>query len=108
MAPEQTRAQPPGEITDLSSGRTPEKVPARVMDDVDAYPWSTVSHAYGPAEDLPGLLRVLAEGEPDAAGEAVSELYGSVLHQAPSTRRAPPSPRSSPASPRPDGRGPTC
>ncbi|WP_406082244.1 hypothetical protein OG468_33650 [Streptomyces zaomyceticus] len=81
MAPEQTRAQPPGEITDLSSGRTPEKVPARVMDDVDAYPWSTVSHAYGPAEDLPGLLRVLAEGEPDAAGEAVSELYGSVLHQ---------------------------
>ncbi|WP_328489720.1 hypothetical protein [Streptomyces zaomyceticus] len=81
MAPEQTRAQLPGEITGLSSGRTPEAAPARVMDDVDAYPWSTVSHAYGPAEDLPGLLRVLAEGEPDAAGEAVSELYGSVLHQ---------------------------
>ncbi|GHG18004.1 hypothetical protein [Streptomyces zaomyceticus] len=81
MAPEQTRAQLPGVVTGLSSGRTPEEALARVMDDVDAYPWSAVSHAYGPAEDLPGLLRVLAEGEPDAAGEAVSELYGSVLHQ---------------------------
>ncbi|MGR6998632.1 HEAT repeat domain-containing protein [Yinghuangia aomiensis] len=47
---------------------------------LDAHPWSTVDHAYGPAEDLPGLLRAFAEGGPDA-GEALNELYGSIVHQ---------------------------
>ncbi|MFE6505580.1 hypothetical protein [Kitasatospora sp. NPDC057738] len=48
---------------------------------LDDHPWATVSHAYGCAEDLPDLLRALAEGDDGAAAEAVSELYGSILHQ---------------------------
>ncbi|MFD4659725.1 hypothetical protein ACFWP2_29330 [Kitasatospora sp. NPDC058444] len=48
---------------------------------LDDHPWVTVSHAYGSAEDLPDLLRALAEGDEEAAGEALSELYGSILHQ---------------------------
>ncbi|MFG2907553.1 hypothetical protein ACGF13_21135 [Kitasatospora sp. NPDC048286] len=48
---------------------------------LDAHPWATVSHACGPADDLPALLRALAEGDDEAAEEAVSELYGCILHQ---------------------------
>ncbi|MER5908485.1 hypothetical protein ABT150_52350 [Streptomyces mirabilis] len=51
------------------------------LDDLDSYPWSSFSHAYGSAEDLPDLLRALADSDAGAAGEALSELYGSVLHQ---------------------------
>ncbi|MEW1914420.1 hypothetical protein AB0442_39540 [Kitasatospora sp. NPDC085895] len=46
--------------------------------DTDA--WATVNHAYGPAEDLPELLRAFAEGGEDAE-EALDELYGSIVHQ---------------------------
>ncbi|WP_369185670.1 hypothetical protein [Streptomyces sp. Y1] len=47
---------------------------------LDAHPWATVHHAYGPAEDLPELLRAFAEGGEDAE-EALDELYGSIVHQ---------------------------
>ncbi|MGW2253223.1 hypothetical protein ACWCXH_23940 [Kitasatospora sp. NPDC001660] len=47
---------------------------------LDAHPWAAVNHAYGPAEDLPGLLRAFAEGGEDAE-EALDELYGSIVHQ---------------------------
>ncbi|MEU9446109.1 hypothetical protein AB0D42_35660 [Streptomyces sp. NPDC048304] len=47
---------------------------------LDARPWASVSHAYGPAEDLPDLLRALAEGGGDAE-EVISELYSCILHQ---------------------------
>ncbi|QES50983.1 hypothetical protein DEJ50_27245 [Streptomyces venezuelae] len=48
---------------------------------LDDHPWHATSHAYGPAEDLPDLLRALASGEPDTVEAAVSELYGNVIHQ---------------------------
>ncbi|MET9388517.1 HEAT repeat domain-containing protein [Streptomyces sp. NPDC002928] len=51
------------------------------LDGLDARPWSSLSHAYGSAEDIPDLLRALAGADVDAADEALSELYGSVLHQ---------------------------
>ncbi|MFE5587634.1 hypothetical protein [Kitasatospora sp. NPDC056531] len=54
--------------------------PADALADLDAHPWASVSHAYGPAEDLPDLLRALAEGGGDAE-EAISELYSCILHQ---------------------------
>ncbi|MER6399294.1 hypothetical protein ABT263_25095 [Kitasatospora sp. NPDC001603] len=54
---------------------------AHPLDGLDALSWSSHSHAYGSAEDLPDLLRTLAGEDPDAAREALSELYGSVLHQ---------------------------
>ncbi|MDK9496164.1 hypothetical protein QEZ40_000506 [Streptomyces katrae] len=47
---------------------------------LDAHPWATVNHAYGPAEDLPDLLRAFAEGGEDAE-EALEELYSSIVHQ---------------------------
>ncbi|WP_345704134.1 HEAT repeat domain-containing protein [Kitasatospora paranensis] len=54
--------------------------PDDVLAGLDAHPWADVSHAYGPAEDLPDLLRALAEGGEDAE-EAISELYSCILHQ---------------------------
>ncbi|MFC5143432.1 hypothetical protein [Streptomyces aureoversilis] len=59
------------------------------LDGLDSHPWSSFSHAYGSAEDLPGLLRALTGTgtgtgtgtDAAAAGEALSELYESVLHQ---------------------------
>ncbi|MFE2729143.1 hypothetical protein [Kitasatospora sp. NPDC059327] len=51
------------------------------LDGLDSLSWSSHSHAYGSAEDLPDLLRALAGADADAAKEALSELYGTVLHQ---------------------------
>ncbi|ALC23385.1 HEAT repeat domain-containing protein [Streptomyces pristinaespiralis] len=54
---------------------------ALALDGLDAHPWAATTHAYGSAEDLPDVLRALAGDDEEAADEAVSELYGSVLHQ---------------------------
>ncbi|MFE4368260.1 hypothetical protein ACFRMN_08430 [Streptomyces sp. NPDC056835] len=53
----------------------------QVFADLDAQPWAELEHAYGSAEDLPGQLRALAGADEEAAGEALSELYSSLLHQ---------------------------
>ncbi|MEV5937447.1 hypothetical protein [Streptomyces sp. NPDC051994] len=53
----------------------------RPLDGLDSHPWSTFSHAYGSADDLPDLLRALVGADAAAADEALSQLYGSVLHQ---------------------------
>lgn len=45
----------------------------------DSQPWSTVNHAYGLGEDLPGLLRAFAGGGKDAE-EALHELHGTIVH----------------------------
>ncbi|MFE4797299.1 hypothetical protein ACFRFL_19870 [Streptomyces sp. NPDC056708] len=49
--------------------------------DVDAQPWAELQHAYGSAADVPDCLRALAGDDEHAASEAISELYGSILHQ---------------------------
>ncbi|MEU6343643.1 hypothetical protein ABZ883_22190 [Streptomyces sp. NPDC046977] len=54
---------------------------AHPLDGLDAHPWADTSHAYGSADDLPHHLRALAGGDDQAAEQAISELYGSVLHQ---------------------------
>ncbi|MFE4613149.1 hypothetical protein ACFRK5_33140 [Streptomyces niveus] len=48
------------------------------IDDID---WSALTHAYGPADDIPALLR--AAGSPDAARRdpALDELISSLCHQ---------------------------
>lgn len=51
------------------------------LDGLDAHPWAATTHAYGSAEDIPDVLRALVGDDEEAADEAVSELYGSVLHQ---------------------------
>ncbi len=50
--------------------------PIAGLDDV---PWKSLTHAYGPAEDTPHLLRRLAEG--DADEETWGELFASLTHQ---------------------------
>ncbi len=56
----------------MSLPPTDPHAPARVVD------WSVLRHAYGPADDTPGLLDGL-RGEDWS--EVVSELFGSILHQ---------------------------
>lgn len=51
-----------------------------MLDGLDGVEWSALSHAYGDAGDVPGLLRQAASGR-EAAGEALSELYGCLFHQ---------------------------
>lgn len=43
--------------------------------------WAGLRHAYGPAGDVPGLLRALASGPPAERRHAVQGLYGSIFHQ---------------------------
>ncbi|MFD0344398.1 hypothetical protein ACFVH0_37990 [Streptomyces sp. NPDC127117] len=54
---------------------------ASFLADVDTQPWADLQHAYGSAADVPDHLRALAGESEEAASEAISELYGSILHQ---------------------------
>lgn len=48
------------------------------LDDID---WASMNHAYGSAEDVPGLLRDLASENDDDRDYAMYELYGNIFHQ---------------------------
>lgn len=48
---------------------------------LDEVAWDSLEHAYGPATDVPELLRVLVSGDQEQAAEAVYELYGTIWHQ---------------------------
>lgn len=48
-----------------------------MLDGLDAVQWATLNHAYGPATDVPDVLRRLATGD----GEALNELFGNIWHQ---------------------------
>ncbi|WP_405846998.1 hypothetical protein OG211_05060 [Streptomyces niveus] len=52
-----------------------------MLDGIDDIDWSALTHAYGPADDIPALLR--AAGSPDAARRdpALDELISSLCHQ---------------------------
>jgi HEAT repeat protein len=52
-----------------------------VLDGLAEIPWRDLSHAYGSAEDVPGLLRAIASGDDEAADDAVHELFGNIWHQ---------------------------
>ncbi|MFE2458044.1 HEAT repeat domain-containing protein [Streptomyces sp. NPDC059402] len=49
--------------------------------ELDAVPWKSLRHAYGPAEDVPELIRALYQDDETAAAEAMHELYGNIHHQ---------------------------
>jgi hypothetical protein len=44
-------------------------------------PWASLRHAYGPAGDVPGILRAILDGDQKTAKEAASELFGNIWHQ---------------------------
>ncbi|MFF5258969.1 HEAT repeat domain-containing protein [Actinomadura viridis] len=52
--------------------------PLAGLDDVD---WASLQHAYGPAEDVPDLLRALASESASERDKAMHELYGNIFHQ---------------------------
>jgi catechol 2,3-dioxygenase-like lactoylglutathione lyase family enzyme/HEAT repeat protein len=43
--------------------------------------WSTVNHAYGPANDVPELLRALTSDSAEVRSDAYRTLDGSIVHQ---------------------------
>jgi hypothetical protein len=52
-----------------------------VLDTLNTIDWSKISHAYGPASDLPDMLRALASGDTKQRQEALWELHGNIWHQ---------------------------
>jgi hypothetical protein len=52
-----------------------------VLDGLDSVDWTAIGHAYGPASDVPGLLRSLASPDDQERKEALYDLYGNIWHQ---------------------------
>ncbi|MCX5241096.1 HEAT repeat domain-containing protein [Streptomyces prunicolor] len=48
---------------------------------IDEVDWASLRHAYGSAEDVPGLLRGLASTDPVERAGALDGMYGAVHHQ---------------------------
>ncbi|HTJ67610.1 MAG TPA: hypothetical protein VL551_08795 [Actinospica sp.] len=48
---------------------------------LDAVDWSSLEHAYGPATDVPEVLRTLVGDDGEQAEDALYELYSNVWHQ---------------------------
>ncbi|NUS17630.1 MAG: hypothetical protein HOY69_40590, partial [Streptomyces sp.] len=62
----------------------------RTPDEVFRVPWHELTHAYGPAQDMPEHIGALYFGDEEAAGEALFELYGSLQNQGEVFDAAPP------------------
>ncbi|MEU0371048.1 PBS lyase [Streptomyces sp. NPDC006283] len=48
---------------------------------IDEVDWASLEHAYGPADDVPELLRKLASTDPVERETALDGMYGTVHHQ---------------------------
>ncbi|MEU9203949.1 PBS lyase [Streptomyces sp. NPDC048332] len=48
---------------------------------IDEVDWASMEHAYGPAHDVPALLRGLASADPSEREAALDGMYGAVHHQ---------------------------
>jgi HEAT repeat protein len=52
-----------------------------VFGGIDEVDWAALGHAYGPAEDVPGLLHGLASADPAMRELALDGMYATVHHQ---------------------------
>lgn len=52
-----------------------------VLDQLDSVPWAELTHAYGPASDVPGQIRALRSSDAKSREKALWELYGNIFHQ---------------------------
>jgi hypothetical protein len=52
-----------------------------MLEGLDAVDWSSLSHAHGPATDVPQLLRSLLSKDTDVRLEACAELHERIWHQ---------------------------
>ncbi|MEW2084497.1 PBS lyase [Streptomyces sp. NPDC005283] len=48
---------------------------------IDEVEWAALGHAYGPADDVPEMLRGLASADPAERETALDGMYGAVHHQ---------------------------
>ncbi|MER6103373.1 PBS lyase [Streptomyces sp. NPDC001832] len=48
---------------------------------IDEVDWASMEHAYGPADDVPVMLRGLASADPAEREAALDGMYGAVHHQ---------------------------
>ncbi|MFH8337073.1 hypothetical protein [Streptomyces sp. AM6-12] len=55
--------------------------PVPALSGLDAVDWSALTHACGPADDVPGLLRALCSPEAEQRHKALDALYGNTFHQ---------------------------
>lgn len=52
-----------------------------LLEAIDRVPWAKVEHAYGPATDVPGLIRALTSPDVKVRNDAWYELHGNLWHQ---------------------------
>lgn len=52
-----------------------------MLEELDAIDWHALTHAYGPADDVPDLLRALLALDETVRAQAQWQLYGNVYHQ---------------------------
>ena len=52
-----------------------------MLEGLDAIDWSSLTHAHGPATDVPELLRSLLSEDPDVRLQALAELVEKIWHQ---------------------------
>ncbi|HUE73393.1 MAG TPA: hypothetical protein VMP01_21120 [Pirellulaceae bacterium] len=52
-----------------------------MLEGLDQFDWSRLSHAYGDASDVPDLIRRLGAGSVETSREALHELFGNIWHQ---------------------------
>lgn len=52
-----------------------------MLDGLDRVDWDRLTHAYGPAGDVPGRLRALTSPDPKARAEACEGLHATICHQ---------------------------
>ena len=52
-----------------------------MLEGLDSIRWAELEHAYGSAEDVPGLLRELLDRDPAVRSKTIWTLYGNVFHQ---------------------------
>ena len=52
-----------------------------MLEGLDSVDWSSLTHAYGEATDVPGLLRAFLSTDPKVREKTVYELFGNIWHQ---------------------------
>ncbi len=52
-----------------------------MLERLDTVDWASLTHAYGPATDVPALLRALLSSDAKERERAVYDLFGNIWHQ---------------------------
>jgi hypothetical protein len=59
----------------------PNPLAEEMLAGVDNVNWRALRHAYGLAEDVPSLLRLLLSDDPDVRADAFEQLFSNIWHQ---------------------------